>query len=59
MHKPYSVTSITLSFKHYDVESTFFKRDGSLWCALRPGRSKLTDYPITYTLVLLRRCNNT
>jgi hypothetical protein len=36
-------------FKHYDVESTFFKRDGKFMVRTDGPDGKLTDYPITYT----------
>jgi predicted CXXCH cytochrome family protein len=36
-------------FKHHDVESTFFKRDGKFMVRTDGPDGKLTDYPITYT----------
>ena len=36
-------------FKHDDVESTFFKRDGKFMVRTDGPDGKLTDYPITYT----------
>ncbi|MFZ4701902.1 MAG: tetratricopeptide repeat protein [Candidatus Methylumidiphilus sp.] len=35
-------------FKHADVESTFFKRDGKFMVRTDGPDGKLTDYPITY-----------
>lgn len=36
-------------FKHHDVESTFFKRDGKFMVRTDGPDDKLTDYPIIYT----------
>ncbi len=36
-------------FKHDNVESTFFKRDGKFMVRTDGPDGKLTDYPITYT----------
>jgi predicted CXXCH cytochrome family protein len=36
-------------FKHYDVESTFFKREGKFMVRTDGPDGKLTEYPITYT----------
>ena len=36
-------------FKHDDVESTFFKRDGKFMVRTDGPDGQLTDYPITYT----------
>ena len=39
-------------FKHNDVESTFFKRDGKFMVRTDGPDGKLTDYPIAYTFGL-------
>ncbi|MGR9000094.1 MAG: multiheme c-type cytochrome, partial [Gammaproteobacteria bacterium] len=36
-------------FKHGDIESTFFKREGKFMVRTDGPDGKLTDYPITYT----------
>jgi predicted CXXCH cytochrome family protein len=38
-----------VKFKHDNVESTFFKRDGKFMVRTDSPDGKLTDYPITYT----------